>query len=66
MPLPPLTKIFELLCSRESAARSGANANAARRPWKRFAAIDMPMPLLQIKTPHVISPFSMALETFTA
>src|SRR4029077_3294289 len=52
------TSTLASLCSRASLAISGAHATAARTPWCRLAAYDMPSPVPQSRTPRAASPSS--------
>ena len=47
-------------------ALNGSFTSAARTPWKRFAAIDIPMPEPQIKIPLSASPFWSRFATRAA
>ena len=66
MTLPPMTRILALLCRRLMMAENRSLHSAARTAGKRFAAMDMPMPVPQIRMPRGYSPEEILRATWAA
>ena len=62
----PRQRTFAPLCWRVIVAASVVAQTAARTFWKRFAAIDIPMPERHTSMPKSASPEATALATFAA
>jgi len=62
--LAPNAMMFALLCSFVSLADTGSLTTAARTPFTLLAAMEIPIPVPQIKTPASTSPLATALPTF--